>query len=158
MMSGKIGNWCNATCFLGASLADRYGVAVRKFATGAKPMQPISAENWSILWVGPSADDEPYSQNLTYAATGCEAVELLRVMAFDIVLVSRDVFDMGPWDLAESIRKFWPWQRWALLAQNPTPEEVRLAGELGAMGIFGSTRELLACGPQQPPRAPAFPV
>jgi hypothetical protein len=157
-MSSKIANWSNATCFLGASLADRYYVAVRKFTAGVKPIQSVPAAEWSILWVGPSADDEPYAKNLTYAATGYEAVELLRVMSFDMILVCRDVFDMGPWDLAEAIRKYWPWQRWALLAPTPTAEEVRLAGELGAIGVFASTSELIACGPQRQAQAPAFPV
>jgi hypothetical protein len=151
-------NWSNATCFLGASMADRYYVAVSKFTAGIKPAQSVPAGCWSILWVGPNADDEPYLTNLTYAATGYEAIELLRVMSFDIVLISRDVFDMGPWDLAESIRKYWPWQRWALLAPSATPDEVRQAGELSAMGVFGSTKELLACGPQRQAQAPAFPA
>jgi hypothetical protein len=79
-------------------------------------------------------------------------------MSFDLILISRDVFDVGPWELAEQIRKFWPWQRWALLATTPTPEETRMAGELGAIGIFGSTAEIVACGPQQAAQAPAFPA
>jgi hypothetical protein len=157
-MASKLSSWSNATCFLGASLADRYFTSVHKFVAGIKPAQPVPVGPWSILWVGPTADDEPYAENLTYAATGYEAVELLRVMSFDMVLISRDVFDMGPWDLAESIRKFWPWQRWALLAPSASAEEVRSAGELGAIGVFATTKELLACGPQRQAQAPAFPV
>jgi hypothetical protein len=67
--------------------------------------------------------------------TGLEAVQLLSILHFDVVLLAL-LPDTAAWDLAETIRYFWPWQRWALVAADVTPDDERRAVELGACGVF----------------------
>src|SRR5258708_2767202 len=74
--------------------------------------------------------------SITHVPTGWEAIELLTILRFDLLLLSADVPDMSPWELADKVRHFWPWQRWALVAPNATDADFRLAGERGASGVF----------------------
>jgi len=74
--------------------------------------------------------------SISYASSGREAFELLRVLRFDLLVVSPDLPDMSVWTLVESVKQFWPWQRWALVAPQAADEIVKRAGEQGAIGVF----------------------
>jgi CheY-like chemotaxis protein len=67
-----------------------------------------------------------------------EGLETLRVLQFDLVLIATNTPDESTWEFAASLRRFWPWQRWAFLSPNPTDDDQRRAYELGACAIFDS--------------------
>lgn len=115
----------------------------------------------SALAVGLSADQVPQRTpaqiQLSLAATGCEAIELLKVLRFDLLLVANGLPDMSVWSFAETVRHHWPWQRWAMLAPGASTTEVRLAGERGAVGVFDELSTLLAAyAPRGRPHPPPW--
>jgi len=81
--------------------------------------------------------------SISYASTGREAFELLKVLRFDLLVVSPDLPDMSVWTLVETVKQFWPWQRWALVAPQASDEMVKLAGEQGAIGVFSKFPSLV---------------
>lgn len=75
--------------------------------------------------------------NWSRADTGRAALELMRVTHFDLILVPPRLTDMSVWHLLGAVRSAWPWQKWALVADECTDarDEVR-ARTLGVMRIF----------------------
>jgi DNA-binding NarL/FixJ family response regulator len=76
--------------------------------------------------------------NLRVAPTAGEALKMLRTSRFDLVLVGSETPDMSPWDLAATIRRFWPWQRWMLIGPALSDADQLRACQLGASGVFHS--------------------
>ncbi|MFT3785137.1 MAG: hypothetical protein QM770_03090 [Tepidisphaeraceae bacterium] len=64
------------------------------------------------------------------------AVELLRMLKFDLVAIGSDVTGSTPWQLARKVQTVLPWQKWALVAHELDPNEEVLARSLGAVAIF----------------------
>jgi DNA-binding response OmpR family regulator len=64
------------------------------------------------------------------------AVEMLRVMKFDLVAIGDDVPDATPWQLAKKVRSIWPWQKWAFAAREMDHEDEIMARSLGAVAVF----------------------
>jgi CheY-like chemotaxis protein len=89
-------------------------------------------------------EEPPIGVHLTSVDTGAKAIELLRILRFDLVLLSASVPDMSPWQLAAQIRRFWPWQRWALVAPEAADADIRRAGELGAVAVLDHVSDHLA--------------
>jgi hypothetical protein len=67
-----------------------------------------------------------------------EALETLRVLQFNLVLIATDKPDGAIWEFTAALRRFWPWQRWALVAGNLTEDDQRRAYGLGACAMFDS--------------------
>jgi hypothetical protein len=80
--------------------------------------------------------------DLSIAATATEALELLKIVRFELLLVGSAIPDMSTRDFAATMRRFWPWQRWALIDVDATESDVQEAGELGAIGVFDCLSQL----------------
>jgi DNA-binding response OmpR family regulator len=73
---------------------------------------------------------------VSHVDTAEKAVELLRVLKFDLVAIGSDVPDATPWQLARKVRTVWPWQKWAFVAHEMDHEDEVLARSNGAVAIF----------------------
>jgi hypothetical protein len=80
--------------------------------------------------------------DLSIAPTAAEALELLKVVRFELLLVGSAIPDMSRRDFAATVRRFWPWQRWALIDVDATESDVREAGGLGAIGVLDCLPQL----------------
>jgi CheY-like chemotaxis protein len=67
--------------------------------------------------------------------TGREAIELLRLARFDLVLLSTALPDLPLWNLVKRIRAAWPAQKWALLL---------VSDEHGSPASFAASDEVIA--------------
>jgi DNA-binding response OmpR family regulator len=67
---------------------------------------------------------------------GQHAIELLRVLRFDLLITGVDVPDMTVWTLIQKIRNAWPWQKWVLVASSLEPESELVARTLGVLQIL----------------------
>jgi hypothetical protein len=92
-------------------------------------------EQAAILAVGMAADGNLPAEVL-HAATGRRAIELMRLMQFDLLVVGRDISEMSLWQFVQRVRMTRPWQRWALAMDDVTPQEEVTARSLGVIGIF----------------------
>jgi DNA-binding response OmpR family regulator len=88
---------------------------------GAAPEQAVAQEN---------------VPQVSHVDTAEKAVELLKVLKFDLVAIGHDVPDATPWQLARKVRSSWPWQKWALVAHEMDHEDEIMARSLGAVAIF----------------------
>jgi len=69
--------------------------------------------------------------------SGVKALELLRVLKFDLVAVGPGVNDMAPSTFAQRLRTVRPFQKWALVADEDLPaEEEMMARALGAIAVL----------------------
>jgi len=84
--------------------------------------------------------EAPAEFAVSLASSGGQAIELMKVLRFDLLLVSPTLPDMTVWRFAETVRQFWPWQRWMLVTNEATPDHVRCAGEHGAAGICANAQ------------------
>ena len=94
-------------------------------------------EQAAILAVGVDAKEE-LAPTMLIAATGRRALELMRLMQFDLLVVGRDISDMSLWQFVQRVRMTRPWQRWAFATDAMTPQEEVTARSLGVIGIFSA--------------------
>lgn len=93
----------------------------------------------SLLAVGlPDTPTATQQYDLRVADSGRQALAMLRLMYFDLLLVGDQVPDMSVWSLIRTIRMCWPQQRWALVASHITPREEIVARSLGALMVIES--------------------
>ena len=92
----------------------------------------------SILVIG--TDVAPEHQDLAgevmTADTGRRAIELLRMLKFDLVVISHPLPDMPAWNLIQRIRMTMPWQKWALVGREISQRDELMARSLGVVGVF----------------------
>lgn len=65
-----------------------------------------------------------------------QAIEMLRLLRFDLVLVGLRTPDMSAWQFVQRLRLGWPGQKWALVAGSLRTSEELNARSLGALVIF----------------------
>lgn len=96
--------------------------------------------------------EEPYQAgriegiSFTAANSGRRAIDMLRMLSFDIVLVGMRLPDISVWDFVRRTRTGWPWQKWALVSGRITEQQEITARMFGSMKIFEvtpSTDELI---------------
>jgi DNA-binding response OmpR family regulator len=92
-------------------------------------------EQAALLAVGVDAK-ENLAAEVLIAATGRRAIELMRLMQFDLLVVAPNIADMPLWQFVQRVRMTRPWQRWALATDQLTPQEEVTARSLGVIGIF----------------------
>ena len=93
----------------------------------------------SLLAVGvPDAPTAMRQYDLRMATTGRQALAMLRLMYFDLLLAGDQIPDMSVWTLIRTIRMCWPQQRWALVASHITPREEIEARSLGSLMVIES--------------------
>jgi DNA-binding NarL/FixJ family response regulator len=88
----------------------------------------------SALAVAMAADSMRMSA--THVSSGQDAIELLKMLRFDIALISSDLPDMPPWTLARTIKIHWSWTKWALIAPDASAEDFLRTCELGAIAVL----------------------
>jgi DNA-binding response OmpR family regulator len=93
----------------------------------------------SVLVIGqvPSALEHGQVDLMT-ADTGGRAIELLRMLKFDLVVIGQQLADMPVWNLVQRIRLAMPGQKWAFVGKEIGPREEVLARSLGVIGVFDS--------------------
>jgi CheY-like chemotaxis protein len=68
--------------------------------------------------------------------SGRRAVDMLRILSFDLTLVGTRIPDINCWDLIRRIRTGWAWQKWALVAADLTQEQEITARAFGSVKIY----------------------
>jgi DNA-binding response OmpR family regulator len=71
-----------------------------------------------------------------HAESGAKALELMRVLRFDLLVTGDSLPDMTVNQLVRRVRAAWPWQKWALVANDISPQDEIAARSLGAMAVF----------------------
>ena len=93
----------------------------------------------SLLAVGVSGLVESSPEiDVRYAVSAQETIAILRLMSFDLLLAGKKIPDCTVWSLIKRVRAGWPGQRWALVAEEPTPQEEIQARTLGALMVLHS--------------------
>ena len=77
---------------------------------------------------------EPDFQQITHAASGAEALAVLRATSPDIILLDRRMPDGDGFDLLREFRRVAPAARIIMMTASATPREVSIARSLGACG------------------------
>jgi CheY-like chemotaxis protein len=70
---------------------------------------------------------------------GRRAIDMLRMLSFDFLLVGLKLPDMTTWDLLRHLKTAWPQQKWALVGGPITNQQEITARMFGATTIFDTT-------------------
>jgi DNA-binding response OmpR family regulator len=109
--------------------------------------EPLDHEQGSILAVGlRDADLSEAPRACTVAPTARSAVELLRMLRFDLVVASDHLPDMPVFQFIKRMRAAWPWQKWALVSSRLSIQDEITARTLGVMQIIEGTLDWDAVG------------
>jgi DNA-binding response OmpR family regulator len=95
-------------------------------------------EQASILVIGTDVAPEhkELAGEVMTADTGRRAIELLRMLKFDLVVISHPLPDMPAWNLIQRVRMTMPWQKWALVGREISQRDELTARSLGVVGVF----------------------
>jgi DNA-binding response OmpR family regulator len=99
--------------------------------------------------LGVALDDVPEqvgSAAFTSARSARQAIEMLRLLRFDLVVVGLRTPDMSAWQFVQRMRAGWPGQKWALVAGTLRTSEELNARTLGALVIFDEPADWSAIG------------
>ena len=86
--------------------------------------------------------DEPMQLDRTQGLDFCtvrsgrRAIEMLRMLSFDLVIVGMKIPDINTWDFVRRMRTGWSWQKWSLVGGVLTPEQEITARSFGSIRIF----------------------
>jgi CheY-like chemotaxis protein len=95
--------------------------------------EQLDAEQGSVLAVGLRDADRHAAGDCTVADSARSAIELLRMLRFDLVLTADHLPDMPVWQFVSRMRAAWPWQKWALVSSHLTEFDEVTARTLGVM-------------------------
>ncbi len=91
----------------------------------------------SVLVIGQVPSTIGHGQvDLVTADTGGRAIELFRMLKFDLVIVNQQLADMPVWNLVQRMRLVMPGQKWAFVGREIGPREEVMARSLGVIGVF----------------------
>jgi hypothetical protein len=71
-----------------------------------------------------------------HADSGKKALELLRMLRFDLLVTGDRLPDMPIGHFLRRVRVAWPWQKWAMVGSSLTTQDEIAARTLGAMAVF----------------------
>lgn len=86
----------------------------------------------------PSQVEQAVGLDYCTVRSGRRAIDMLRILSFDVTLVGTRIPDINCWDLIRRIRAGWAWQKWALVASDLTQEQEITARSFGSVKIFDS--------------------
>ncbi len=90
----------------------------------------------TVLAVGfGEAPGNEAAASITQAGSGREALELIRLVHFDLLVTASSLPDMPPCTLMRRVKAAWPWQKWAWVAAAITPSDEVTARMLGVTAI-----------------------
>src|SRR5258708_5047996 len=70
---------------------------------------------------------------------GRRAIDMLRMVSFDIVLVGMNLPDMSTWDFLRHLKTAFPQQKWALVGGPVSEQQEVPARMFGTATLFDST-------------------
>jgi hypothetical protein len=94
----------------------------------------------AVLSIGLAADREFAGVAMTRAVTPREVIEMLRIMEFNLLLVSATAEDGAIWNLMGVVQRHWPELRWVLVTNDCTNQEEIMARSLGAASVTSDPR------------------
>ncbi len=94
----------------------------------------------AVLSIGLAPSRQFTGIAMTRAATPREVIEMLRIMEFNLLLVSATAEDAPIWNLMGVIQRHWPELRWVLITDECSNEEEILARSLGAASVTSDPR------------------
>ncbi len=74
--------------------------------------------------------------NFCTVKSGRRAIDMLRMLSFDMVLVGMRIPDISSWDFVRRVRTGWPWQKWALVGGAISEQQEITARMFGATKIY----------------------
>jgi DNA-binding response OmpR family regulator len=99
--------------------------------------EQLDPEQGSVLAVGlRDADRQGAAGACTVADSARSAIELLRMLRFDLVLTADHLPDMPVWQFVSRMRTAWPWQKWALVSSRLSELDEITARTLGVIQII----------------------
>lgn len=103
----------------------------------SKHSRRFAHEQGSVLAVGNfDLDSRGVIAGCTHTETARGAIELLRVLRFDLVVTSDQLPDMSAWRFVQRMRAGWPWQKWTLVSESLTDRDEIAARTLGVTSIM----------------------
>jgi len=94
-------------------------------------------ERGSVLALGlPDAELSDASRACTVVDSARSAIELLRILRYDLVVTSDQLPDMPVFQFVRRMRAAWPWQKWALVSSRLSTQDEITARTLGVMQII----------------------
>jgi CheY-like chemotaxis protein len=81
-----------------------------------------------------------------HADSGKKALELLRMLHFDLLVTGDHLPDMPVSHLIRRVRAAWPWQKWAMVGSSLTTQDEIVARTLGAVAVFDAPPDWDALG------------
>jgi len=84
--------------------------------------------------------------NFCSVRSGRRAIDMMRMLSFDLVVVGMRIPDLSTWDFIRRIRTGWAWQKWALVGGAITEQQeitARMFGPLKIYDVMPSSDELL---------------
>lgn len=100
---------------------------------------PISVLGVCVDEPDPASPTDGPGLDVCLVGSGRRAVEMLRLLSFDLILVGLRLPDVGVWDFVRRVRTGWSWQKWILVAGPLGPltdEQETSARMLGAMAVY----------------------
>lgn len=81
-----------------------------------------------------------------HADSGKKALELLRMLRFDLLVTGDRLPDMPVGHLIRRVRAAWPWQKWAMVGARISTQDEIVARTLGAVAVFDAPPDWEALG------------
>ena len=78
--------------------------------------------------------------------SGRRAIDMLRMLSFDLVIVGMRIPDISTWDFVRRVRTGWAWQKWALVGGMLTEQQeitARMFGSVKIYDVMPSSEEVL---------------
>jgi DNA-binding response OmpR family regulator len=111
----------------------------------------FKSENETVKVIGVCVDEPAMvgqSARLDFCTvrSGRRAIDMLRMLSFDLVIVGMRIPDISTWDFVRRVRTGWSWQKWALVGGMITDEQeitARMFGSVKIYDVMPSSDELL---------------
>ena len=117
--------------------------ATERLTTKARRRPATELRQPAVLSIGLSPDCEFTGIALTRAVTPREVIEMLRIMEFNLLLISTGNEDAAIWNLMGVIQRHWPELRWVLVTDDCSNEVEIMARSLGAASVTADPRVIM---------------
>jgi DNA-binding response OmpR family regulator len=77
--------------------------------------------------------------NFQAVHSGHRAIDMLRMLSFDFLMVGLKLPDMAAWDFLRHLKTAWPHQKWALVGGPVSEQQEVTARMFGATTLFDTT-------------------
>ncbi|MGD1276339.1 MAG: hypothetical protein ABR964_03845 [Tepidisphaeraceae bacterium] len=77
--------------------------------------------------------------NFQAVHSGHRAIDMLRMLSFDFLLVGLKLPDMAVWDFLRHLKTAWPYQKWALIGGPVSEQQEITARMFGSTTLFDTT-------------------